>query len=171
MKRGLSALQRVAGSLFMSSNVSGVYDLFSFKYLIQEPTSFSLTTSSLIDHIATTCPNNFVDSGVLQVSMSDHYLVYCFRNLNGARRKDYKEIKTRSMKNLNETAFLIAVSQIIWDRIVSRPIDINVLVDNWCNLFSMIIDKHVPIRSMRVSEDTVHGLARILRDSSGREVN
>ena len=56
------------------------------------------------------------------------------------------------MKNSDETAFLTDVSQINWDRIVSRPIDINVLVDDWSNLFSMIIDKHAPIKSMRVSE-------------------
>jgi len=43
--------------------MSEVYDLFSFKQLIQERTMISLTTSSLIDHIATTCPNNIVDSG------------------------------------------------------------------------------------------------------------
>ena len=61
-------------------------------------------------------------------------------------------IKTRSMKNFDETAFLTDVSQINWDRIVSRPIDINVLVDDSSNLFSMIIDKHAPIKSLRVCE-------------------
>ena len=69
-------------------HMSEVYNLFSFKQLIQEPTRVSLTTSSLIDHIATTCPTNNVDSGVLQVSMSDHYLVYCRRKLNGAHEKE-----------------------------------------------------------------------------------
>ena len=33
-------------------HMSEVYKLFSFKQLIQEPTRVSLTTSSLIDHIA-----------------------------------------------------------------------------------------------------------------------
>ena len=98
-------------------------------------------------------PENIVDSGVLQVSMSDQYLVYCLRKLNGARRKDHKVIKTRSMKNCYETAFLADVSRINWDGVVNRPVDINVLVDDWPNLFSMIIDKHVPIKSMRVSEN------------------
>ena len=84
--------------------------------------------------------------------MSDHYLVYCLRKLNGARRKDHKVIKTRSMKNFDETAFFADVSRINWDGVVSRPVDINVLVDDWSNLFSMIIDKHAPIKSKRVSE-------------------
>ena len=92
-------------------------DLFSFKQFIQEPTRVSLTTSSLIDHISTTCPNNIVDSVVLQVSMSDHYLVYCLRKLNGARRKDHKVIKTRAMKNFDATAVLTYMSRINLDRI------------------------------------------------------
>ena len=56
------------------------------------------------------------------------------------------------MKNFDETAFLADVSRINWDGIVTRAVDINVLVDDWSNLFSMIIDKHAPIKSMRVSE-------------------
>ena len=55
-------------------HTSDVNDLFSFKQLIQEHTRVSLTTSSFIDHIATTCPNNIVDSGVLQF-MSDHIII------------------------------------------------------------------------------------------------
>ena len=129
-----------------------VYDLFSFKQLIQEPTRVSLTTSSLIDHIATTYPDNIVDSGVLQVSIRDHYLVYCLGNCDGARRIDHKVIKTRPMKSFEETAFLADVYRINWDRVVSRPVDINVFVDDWSNFMSMIIDKHAPIKSVRVSE-------------------
>ena len=37
-------------------HMSEVYDLLSFKQLIQEPTRVSLTASTLIDHIATTSP-------------------------------------------------------------------------------------------------------------------
>ena len=35
---------------------------------------------------------------------------------------------------------------------VSRPIDINAVVVDWSNLFSMVIDKYAPIKSTRVSE-------------------
>ena len=44
-------------------HMSEVYDLFSFKQLIQEPTRVSLTTSKLFGHIATTSLENIVDSG------------------------------------------------------------------------------------------------------------
>ena len=51
--------------------------------------------------------------------MSDHYLVYCLRTLNGVRRKDHKVIKTRSMKSFNDTAFLADVSRINWEGVIS----------------------------------------------------
>ena len=78
--------------------------------------------------------------------------IYCLRKLNGARRKDHKAIKTRSMRNFDATAFLTNVPQINLGRIVSRPIDINMLVNDCSNLFSMIIDNYTPIKSMLASE-------------------
>ena len=127
----------------------------------------SLTTSSLICHMATTRPNNIVDSGVLQISMSDYYLVYCLRKLNGARRKDQKVIKESSMKSFDEAPFLADVSLITWDRVVSRPIDMNVLVDDWHNLFSMVIDRHAPIKSMRISENYYPWINKALKGLIG----
>ena len=72
----------------------------------------TLDTSSIIDHIATTCARNIVKSGVHEVSMSDHYMVYCIRKFNGAVEKSHKMIKTRKMKNFNEQAFLSDVAGI-----------------------------------------------------------
>ena len=78
-----------------------------------QPSHGSVTPSPLqeaqenyvILSIGTTCPNNIVDSGVLQVSMSDHYIVYCLRKLNGTRRKDHKVIKMRPINTLIQLLF------------------------------------------------------------------
>ena len=135
-----------------SKHMLDLYELFSFKQLVEEPTRVTLTTSSIIDHIATTCARNIVKSGVHEVSMSDHYMVYCIRKFNGAVEKDHKVIITRKMKNFNEDAFLADVSGICWELLLTETDDINTLVNNWSSLFSMIIDKHAPITEMRVSE-------------------
>ena len=129
-----------------------LYELFSFKQLIDRPTRVTLTTSSIIDHIATTRARNIVKSGVYEVSLSDHYMVYCIRKFNGAVEKGHKMIKTRKMKNFNEDAFLADVSGICWERMLNETDDIDVLVSNWSNLFSLIIEKHAPMTVMRVSE-------------------
>ena len=147
-----------------STHMLDLYELFSFKQLVEEPTRVTVTTSSIIDHIATTCARNIVKSGVHEVSMSDHYMVYCIRKFNGTVDKDHKVIKTRKMKNFNEAAFLADVSGICWEQMLIETDDTNCLVNNWSNLFSLMIDKHAPITEMRVSEKYCPWIDRDLRD-------
>ena len=73
-----------------SKHMLHLYELFSFNELVEEPTRVTLTTSSIIDHIATTCARNIVKSGVHEVSMSDHYMAYCIRKFNGAVEKNIR---------------------------------------------------------------------------------
>jgi len=110
------------------------------------------TSATIIDHIATTCARNIAISGVYEVSLSDHYMVYCIRKFNGAVEKGHKMIKTRKMKHFNEEAFLTDVAGICWEQMLLETDDINVLVNDWSNLFSIIIDRHAPLIEMRVSE-------------------
>ena len=68
------------GDLNVDSNtrhLCSLYDLYIFHQHIMNPTRVTLTTSSIIDHIATTCARNMSDSGVHKVTMSDHYMVFC----------------------------------------------------------------------------------------------
>ena len=135
-----------------TKHMTGLYELFSFKQLVEEPTRVTLTTSSIIDHVATTCARNIVEAGVHKVTLSDHYMVYCIRKFNGAVEKGHKMIKTRKMKNFDKEAFLADVSGICWEQMFSETDDINALVNYWSSFFSLIIDKHAPITEMRVSE-------------------
>ena len=93
--------------------------------LVMEPTRVTLTTTSIIDHIATTCAGNIVGSGVHKISMSDHYMIYCIRKFNGAVEKDHKMIKTRKMKNFNEDEFLADVSAICWEQLAPGKQSLN----------------------------------------------
>ena len=86
-------------------HLSNVYDLFSFKQLIQEPTLENLGSRTIIDHIATNFERNRGHHGVIRVSMSDHYLVYCIRKLNGALKRDHKIVTTRVMKRFSDKDF------------------------------------------------------------------
>ena len=96
------SLRKPTGQLFDNDakHLCSIYDLLSFTQLIGEPARVTLETTTLIDHIATTCPNNVLESGVFKISMSDHYIVYCIRKLNACFKKDHKAIKTRNMKRL-----------------------------------------------------------------------
>ena len=64
--------------------LSNIYNIYGLKQLIEDPTRATSSSSTIIDHIATSCNSNIIESGVYEVSMSDHYMVYCIRNFNGA---------------------------------------------------------------------------------------
>ena len=103
-----------------AKHISSLYELFSFKQLIEEPTRVTLDTATVTDHVATTCPRNIIKSGVLEVSLSDHYFtLYCIRKFNGAVEKGHKK-ETRKMKNFNDEAFLADVSGICWEQMLTE---------------------------------------------------
>ena len=68
------------------------------------------------------------------------------------------------MKNFNEQAFLPDVAGINWEQMLNETDDINVLVNHWTNIFSLVIDKHAPLCEMRVSEKYCPWIDRDLRD-------
>ena len=124
-----------------SKHMFNIYELCSFEQLIEKPTRVFLTTSSINDHIATTSPRYIVKSGVLEVSLSGHYMVYCIRKLNGAAEKSHEMIKR---------AFLEDASGMCWDQKFTGTDDTDSLVNKWSNLFSLILEKHAPMAEMRV---------------------
>ena len=66
--------------------------------------------------------------------------------------KDHKTIKMRRMNSFNEQMLLNDVASINWLRALCQTDDINILVSNWSNLFSSVIEKHAPVQEMRVSD-------------------
>ncbi len=56
------------------------------------------------------------------------------------------------MKNFNKEGFLQNIFSIFWEQMLTETDDIDILVSNWSNLFSLIIEKHAPLSEMRVSE-------------------
>ena len=104
------ALSQECGRISSDSNAKhllNLYQLFSLKQIIKEPTRLTLTISKLIGHIATTCTDNIVDPGVHKVALSDHFMVFCKRKLNGAVGGGHRMIITRNMKNFNQEAFIM----------------------------------------------------------------
>ena len=144
-------------------HLCNLYELCNFHQLIINPTLVTLTTSSIIDHIATTCARNISDSGVHKISMSDHHMVFCVCKFDGGLLKDRKIIKTRSMKRFDAHAFLSDVCDIWWEGAPGETDDVNVLVKKWSTLFSLTIDNHAPLRSLQASEKHCPWISKDLR--------
>ena len=56
------------------------------------------------------------------------------------------------MKNFNQEAFLADVECICWKTVVSNFGDTNDMIREWSSIFSAIIEKHAPMREMRISD-------------------
>ena len=84
------------------NRLADLYDSFGLTQLISEPTRETIDTSTIIDHIAVSAECDIIESGVLKLALSDHYLVYAIRKFRGNIPCSHKMIKTRRMKNFNE---------------------------------------------------------------------
>ena len=79
-------------------------------------------------------------------------MVYCIGKLNGSISKNHKSIKTRNMKKFSEEAFLRDIASIDWEQALGFSGDANLLVQQFSNVFSKVIEKHAPLCQIRVSE-------------------
>ena len=82
-----------------AKHLSNIYNIYSLKQLIADPTRTTYSSSAIIGHIATSCVRNSVESGVYEVCMSDHYMVCCICKFNGAIGRDHKIVQTREIKS------------------------------------------------------------------------
>ena len=135
-----------------SSHLREIYDLFGFRQLIEEPTRITLHSSSLIDHIATSEYRNISESGVIKTSLSDHFLIYCIRKFRGGVKRQHKCITSRQLKNFDKTTFLSDLSEVNWEEIIANASDSDDAVRGWTTIFSLILDKHAPNLTRRVSD-------------------
>ena len=46
--------------------LSNIYNIYSLKQLIEDPTRATCSPSTIIDHIATSCARNIIESGVMK---------------------------------------------------------------------------------------------------------
>ena len=58
-----------------------ICDSYQYRQLIDQPTRITQLTSSIIDLFLTNHPWNFSDSGVTDIGISDHCLVYVIRKI------------------------------------------------------------------------------------------
>ena len=73
--------------------------MHSLKQLIRSPTRVAKSTSTILDHILTNASEMGSQSGVLDIGLSDHQLIFCTRKKQKSKLRKHKTIKTRSLKN------------------------------------------------------------------------
>ena len=72
---------------------------FSLKQLISSPTRITCSSSTIIDHILTNTTNIISQSGVIDLGISDHNIIFLIRKMKKIKLYHHTYIKYRSFKN------------------------------------------------------------------------
>ena len=82
---------------YSTSPLTNIFDIYGLRQLITEPTRVTPTSQTLIDLCITNACDKVINSGVLPLGISDHYLVYMTRKAHYDRTGP-RTIETRQFK-------------------------------------------------------------------------
>ena len=106
-------------------------DLFGFSQMITEPTRVTETTSTIIDHVYTSNPDNIIERFASPCSISDHFPVCFTRKISNKISKSKHVItKYRCFKNFNEDIFIANLSSELNSFEVTNS-DVNEDLSSW----------------------------------------
>ena len=127
--------------------------LLNLAQLISKPTRVTETTETLIDVMLTTNPDLLRRSDVCEITISDHFLVYCILNLKLPKPRP-TEITTRSYKNFNPETFNVDIGRVPWSTIDLFD-QVDDKVDCFNNLFLGVLEQHAPLKTFKVRHSKV----------------
>ena len=78
---------------------------FGLKQIIKSPTRITCESSTLIDHIVTNMHEKISQSGVIDIGISDHNLIFCTRKIVKSKPGIQKYINFRCFKNYSAEIF------------------------------------------------------------------
>ena len=119
-----------------------------FSQLIKDLSRVTDKSRTLIDVILVNNKHRIVDSGVVPVTLSDHFLIFCVLK-SGVAKASPRTIEYRSYKHFDVNAFKRDLEGVPW-HVVGNEADIDDAVFTWNKLFSDIADSHAPVKKRRV---------------------
>ena len=114
--------------------------------LIDEPTRVTKTTRSLLDVVIVSNQGVVKSSGVLQLTISDHFLVYVKLNLKTPRQAP-NNITTRRFRHYKANHFANDVAHIPWGSVDLKN-TVEEQLDVFNDLFVTCLDQHAPIKTL-----------------------
>ena len=79
-----------------AKNYHRFYTMFGLKQIIKSPTLMTCRNTSLTDHILANILSQISQHGAINVSVSDHQLIYCTMKINKVKPRDvHKHISFR----------------------------------------------------------------------------
>ena len=134
----------------ISRRMRSMCEEFSLTQMITEPTRVTQNSMTLIDHILSSYPCGFLESGCLDVGVSDHLLVYAVKL--GESCQGHKFRNVRAYRKCNMDALLEDLQGAKWE---SDNQNIDDMWDQWKKVFLGIVDRHAPIVRCRVRKKSL----------------
>ena len=126
---------------------SEINDLFAFKQInTTEPTRLTSQSATLVDHMLSNCSHRIKSHGVIHSGLSDHSI--SFLVLKSESSSFPRTVQFRNCKNFDIDKFISDLRNQPWET-VKDFVNIDDAVEKWQNMFTYIIDKHMPIRTKR----------------------
>ena len=128
-------------------------DPLQLTQLVTKPTRITEKTSTLLDLIMVTAPENVKVSNVTDIpGISDHFLIYMAYNIT---RKKFKPqyITRRDFRNFSDENFCKDMEEAPWGNIYApEEEEIDQQVSILENIYTDIIEKHAPMRTVKVRQ-------------------
>ena len=128
--------------------------MFGLKQIIKSPTRITCRNTSLIDHILASIPSRVSQHGVINVSVSDHQLIYCTRKINKIKTGGvHKHITFRSFKKCTVNAYKDAPKKV---NFLNYKLfnDVNEAYSSSFQKIRIVVDSIVPCKTKRVKANT-----------------
>ena len=126
---------------------------FGLKQLIQNPTRITCSTSSLLDHILTNAKEKISQSGVLDIGLSDHQLIFCTRKIIKSKANMTKYINFRSMKKYTEDIFKENLKNVNFPNYEDFQ-DTNSAYSDFVGKLTGIINRIAPMKQCKVKNNS-----------------
>ena len=126
---------------------------FGLKQIIKSPTRVTCETSSIIDHILTNSNDRISQSGVIDLGISDHQMIFCTRKIMRVRSGIQKNINFRSFKNYSPEDF----ENLLYEQTFpnyEKFNNIDEAYSNFMTTISKVIDDTAPIKRKRIKNNS-----------------
>ena len=109
------------------------------KQLIKCPTRVTCNSSSILDHVLASFPDRVSQSGVIDIGISDHPLIYCTRKTARIKSYCHKEITFCSLKNYSPEIYEEALRKLSFPKYELFD-DIDPAYENFIKKVMAVID-------------------------------
>ncbi len=137
------------------------------KQLIRTGTRTAKGKSSLLDHILTNAGKLILQSGVVNIGISDHQLIYCTRKKHKEKLSQHRTFNARSYKNYTPKKFIEGLNKISFPNYLNFN-NINDAFHDFSEKLLCLVNQMAPLKSFRVkgyTEDWFDGeIKQSIRD-------